>query len=62
MKLIIASGNAGKIREIRAILINEEGVQLDKPCGGWWAELASMEGELIITDGDFAAIRDVKMF
>jgi len=44
-------------REIRAMLINEEGVQLDKPCGGWWAEIREMEGEIAITDGDFAGIQ-----
>ena len=35
----------------------EEGVPLDKPCDGYWAELREMEGELVVTRGDMVAIR-----
>ena len=41
---------------IRETLI-AEGVPLDKPCDGYWKELREMEGELVVTKGDFAAIR-----
>ncbi|MCQ2406723.1 MAG: FAD-dependent oxidoreductase [Oscillospiraceae bacterium] len=44
---------------VRELLI-AEGVQLDKPCDGYWAEMAAMEGELVVTKGDFAAIRPTK--
>ena len=38
-------------------LLLEEGVALDKPCDGYWAELAAMEGDLTVTKGDYVAIR-----
>ena len=41
---------------MRQLLI-EEGVALDKPCDGYWAELAAMEGDLTVTKGDYVAIR-----
>ena len=41
---------------IREALI-AEGVPLDKPCDGYWAELRDTEGELVVTKGDFVAIR-----
>ena len=41
---------------LRNMLI-EEGVALDKPCDGYWTELANMEGELVVTKGDFIAIK-----
>ena len=41
---------------IREALIGE-GVPLDKPCDGYWKELRETEGELVVTKGDFVAIR-----
>lgn len=44
-------------REVRRILIEEEGVHLDKPCDGYWAELREKEGELYVNNGDFLMIK-----
>ncbi len=44
---------------VRQLLI-DEGVPLDKPTSGYWAELREMEGDLVVTKGDFAAIRPSK--
>ncbi len=47
-------------RDISGVRIRElliaEGVPLDQPCDGYWEELRNMEGELVVTFGDFAAI------
>lgn len=45
-------------REIRKILIEEDGVELDKPCGGYWAELREKKGDLFIAPADFIGISD----
>ena len=48
-------------RDISGVRIREmliaEGVALDKPCDGYWEELRKTEGELVVTKGDFVAIR-----
>ena len=41
---------------VRRMLI-DEGVALDKPCDGYWQELRETEGELVVTPGDFVAIK-----
>ena len=41
--------------ELRKMLINE-GVELDKPCDGYWAELREQEGNYIINNGDFITL------
>jgi len=33
-----------------------EGVELDKPCDGYWEELRNMEGDLVINKGDAISI------
>lgn len=40
---------------LRSLLI-EEGVPLDHPTDGYWEELRNMEGDLVVTRGDFVAI------
>lgn len=47
-------------RDVRKILIEEEGVELDKPCGGYWAELAETmkHSTVSVNGGDFIAITD----
>jgi len=40
-----------KGERIRSLLI-EEGVELDKPCDGHWAELREMDCDLVINAGD----------
>lgn len=42
---------------LRKILIEEEGVPLDKPCEGYWAELREQEGEFFVNYGDAIGIR-----
>ena len=42
-------------KEIRQMLI-AEGVELDKPCDGYWEELRNMEGDLVINKGDAISI------
>ena len=37
---------------LRELLI-KEGVELDKPCDGYWEELRNQEGDYIINGGDF---------
>ncbi|MCF0120749.1 MAG: FAD-dependent oxidoreductase [Oscillospiraceae bacterium] len=50
-------------REVRRVLIEEEGVPLDKPCDGHWKYLRETEGEIFISKGgDFAAIKGARMF
>lgn len=44
-------------KEVRRVLIEEEKVELDKPCGGYWAELRAQEGELFVNHGDAISIR-----
>ena len=48
-------------RDISGVRIREmliaEGVALDKPCDGYWEALRKTEGELVVTKGDFVAIR-----
>lgn len=41
--------------ELRQMLI-AEGVELDKPCDGYWEELRNQEGDLQINGGDFISI------
>ena len=44
-------------RDIRKILIDEEGVELDRPTDGYWADMRSREGDLIVPPfGDMAVI------
>jgi hypothetical protein len=47
-------------RYIRKILIDEEGVALDRPCGGYWAELAekASSGKLSVGKADFIVVED----
>ncbi len=45
--------------EIRELLI-KEGVELDKPCDGYWEELRNQEGELVINKGDAISIAPTK--
>lgn len=45
--------------EIRELLI-KEGVELDKPCDGYWEELRNQEGELVINKGDAISIVPTK--
>ena len=49
-------------KEVRRVLIEEEGIPLNEPCGGHWAILREAEGDIFISTGDFAAISGVKMF
>ena len=42
-------------KEIRQLLI-AEGVELDKPCDGYWEELRNQEGDLVINKGDAISI------
>lgn len=49
-------------REVRRCLIEEEGVPLDKPCDGFWAELREAEGEIYVAPGDYAGIKGFKIF
>ena len=44
-------------REVRRTLIEEEGVPLHEPCGGYWKEIREKEGELFINHGDAIGIR-----
>jgi len=45
--------------EVRALLV-EQGVELDKPTGGFWAELRANDGELTINKGDAISIAPKK--
>ena len=45
--------------ELRNKLI-AEGVALDQPCDGYWAEMAALEGDLVVTKGDSVAVRPYK--
>lgn len=50
-------------KEVRRVLIEEEGVPLDQPCSGHWAKLREAKGEIFIAkNADCAAIPDVQMF
>jgi len=42
-------------KEVRKVMI-AEGVKLDQPCDGYWAEQRELKGEIALTRGDFAAI------
>ena len=43
-------------RELRRLLIEEEGVTLDKFPEGWWSKLRDMEGEYWVNPGDAVSI------
>ncbi len=45
-------------RVLRKILIEQDGVELDKPCGGYWAELAAKTGTMSVGSGDFIVVSD----
>lgn len=45
-------------RYVRKVLIEEDKVELDKPCGGYWAELAARKGTMSVGPGDFIVISD----
>lgn len=47
-------------RNLRKVLIEQEGVALDKPCGGWWAEIAekSQGAEFEVGPGDFIVFHE----
>ena len=43
-------------KEVRRVLIEEEGIALDKFPEGWWSRLREAEGELRVTPGDSVRI------
>lgn len=43
-------------RNVRKVLMDEEGIPLDKPCDGYWAKLRNTEGDFVVNSGDFIVI------